>query len=119
MAELPDGLNTFLFTDIAGSTRRWGERPDAMRTALSGHDALVQEAIESREGQIFKTVGDAFHAVFVSAPAAVRAALAIQHAMQSFDWSLVGSLEVRVALYTGAAELRENDYFGTPINRLA
>ena len=29
------------------------------------------------------------------------------------------SLRVRMALHTGAAELRDNDYFGQPLNRVA
>ncbi|MCE7938501.1 MAG: hypothetical protein DYG90_07965, partial [Chloroflexi bacterium CFX6] len=76
MADLPTGTVTFLFTDIAGSTRLWERHPDAMRGALARHDALVRSAIEAHGGHVFKTVGDAFCAAFQTAPAAVAAALA-------------------------------------------
>jgi len=55
MAELPTGTVTFLFTDLAGSTRLWEEHPEAMRDALARHDEIVRSAIESRGGQIVKT----------------------------------------------------------------
>ena len=55
MAELPTGTVTFLFTDLAGSTRLWEEHPEAMRDALARHDEIVRSAIESRDGQIVKT----------------------------------------------------------------
>jgi class 3 adenylate cyclase len=51
MADLrvPPGHGTvaFLFTDIEGSTRLWEQYPDAMRTALARHDALLRHAIEA------------------------------------------------------------------------
>jgi class 3 adenylate cyclase len=74
MATPPSGTVTFLFTDIEGSTRRWDEQPDAMRHALARHDALLRESIEGHGGCVFKTVGDAFHAAFATAPEALRAA---------------------------------------------
>src|SRR5256886_6584009 len=78
MPALPGGTVTFLFTDIEGSTRLWEENPDAMRLALARHDALLRAAIESNDGHVFKTVGDAFCAAFATAPDAVDAALDLQ-----------------------------------------
>ena len=64
----PAGTITFLFTDIEGSTRLWDQHPEAMRSALARHDALLKKAIESHNGTIFKTMGDAFCAAFSTAP---------------------------------------------------
>src|SRR5438067_4863045 len=72
---------TFLFTDIEGSTRLWEENPDAMRLALARHDSLLRAAIETNGGHVFKTVGDAFCAVFGTASGAVDAALAMQRSL--------------------------------------
>ena len=38
-AAAPSGVVTFLFTDVEGSTRRWENDADAMRTALAAHEA--------------------------------------------------------------------------------
>src|SRR5512143_2198475 len=64
MSALPTGEATFLFTDIQGSTRLWEAHPAQMSVALARHDAILRAAIESRQGHVFKTVGDAFCAVF-------------------------------------------------------
>src|SRR6266540_1928512 len=73
---LPSGTLTFLFTDIAGSTTRWEHQPQAMERALAHHDDLLRQAIDAYGGHVVKTVGDAFQAVFTTAPAALDAALA-------------------------------------------
>ena len=69
----PSGTVTFLFTDIEGSTRRWDEQPTAMDDALFRHDAILRNLIERAGGYVVKAVGDAFHAAFTTAPAALRA----------------------------------------------
>jgi predicted ATPase/class 3 adenylate cyclase/tetratricopeptide (TPR) repeat protein len=116
---LPSGTITFLFTDIEGSTKLWEQHPDAMRAALARHDALLRQAIEDNSGVVFKTVGDAFCAAFATAPDALSAALAAQCALHAEPWPDALSLHVRMALHTGTAELRDNDYFGQPLNRVA
>ena len=67
MAVLPTGTVTFLFTDIEGSTKLWEKSPRGMQIALTRHDAVLWEAIEGHGGSVFKTVGDAFCAVFPTA----------------------------------------------------
>ena len=116
---LPTGTVTFLFTDIEGSTKLWEQFPDQMRTALARHDALLREAIESHNGQVFKTVGDAFCAAFSAPIQALTAVLAAQQALAAEPWPDETPLRVRMALHTGAAEERDNDYFGSCINRVA
>ncbi|MBV8491402.1 MAG: adenylate/guanylate cyclase domain-containing protein, partial [Candidatus Eremiobacteraeota bacterium] len=118
-ATLPTGTVTFAFSDIAGSTQRWERRREEMQQALRRHDALLREAIESNGGSVFKTVGDAFCAVFATAPEAVSAALAAQRAIAAGDWSAVEGLQIRMALHTGNAEERDGDYFGPAVNRVA
>src|SRR5579871_3755921 len=113
------GTLTFLFTDIEGSTQRWGQDRDAMAAALNRHDALMRQAIAAHGGEIFKTVGDAFCAVFATAPAAVAAAVDAQHALAAQDFSAIGGAFVRMALHTGTPLEREGDYFGPTVNRVA
>src|SRR5436309_3152095 len=109
------GTVTFLFTDIEGSTQLWEQHPASMHAALARHDALLRHAIEAHGGDAFKTVGDAFYAVFPTAHDAVAAAVAAQRALQSE----LPQIRVRMAIHTGEAEAREGDYFGPALNRVA
>ena len=119
MVELPTGTVTFLFTDIEGSTTRWEHQPEAMRVALARHDALIRAAIHEHCGYIVKTTGDGFHAAFSRAQDALAAALDAQRRLRAEPWGEVGPLLVRMALHTGAAEERDGDYYGQPLNRAA
>src|SRR3954471_18929816 len=119
MAELPSGTVTFLFTDIEGSTTRWEHQPEVMGPALARHDALIRSAIQQHGGHVVKTMGDAFHAVFVRAPDAVASALEAQLRLQAEPWGEIGPIRVRMAVHTGTAEERDGDYYGPPLNRAA
>jgi predicted ATPase/class 3 adenylate cyclase len=119
MAGPHTGKITFLFTDVEGSTSLWESMPQAMSEALSRHDEILRTAIEAHNGHVFKTVGDAFHATFSAAPDALRAALEAQRALLHESWDLTGPLRVRMALHTGTAEVRDGDYFGPSLNRVA
>lgn len=114
----PTGTITFLFTDIEGSTALWQHHPEQMRTNLVNHDALLRGAIESNQGVVFKTVGDAFCAAFQVASQGVRAAIEAQRALQQQDWGS-SVIRVRMGLHTGEAEERDHDYFGNTLNRTA
>jgi predicted ATPase/class 3 adenylate cyclase len=115
----PTGTVTFLFTDIEGSTRMWERSPQAMQAALARHDGLLRSSIEERGGYVFKTVGDASCCAFWTAADAVIAALEVQRMLFGAEWQETGPLRVRMALHTGAAEERDGDYFGPPVNRVA
>lgn len=119
MPNLPTGTVTFLFTDIEGSTQLWEQHPEAMKAALAQHDALLREAIEAHGGYVFKTVGDAFCAAFPTAPDGLLAALAAQRSLHTGPPIANLHLKVRMGLHTGAAEERDGDYFGPPLNRVA
>jgi len=119
MRHPPTGTVTFLFTDIQGSTKLWEQHPDQMRPALARHDQLLRQAIEGNNGYVFKTVGDAFCAAFPTAPDALQATLSAQQSLEAEVWDLPSPLLVRMALHTGAAEERDGDYFGQPLNRVA
>jgi len=116
---LPTGNVTFLFTDIEGSTRLWESNVAGMGLALTLHDRILREAVATHRGIVFKTVGDAFCVVFNEAPDAVAAAAASQIRLSGADWENNPQLKVRIAVHTGVAELREGDYFGPALNRVA
>jgi class 3 adenylate cyclase len=130
--DLPTGVVTLLFTDIEGSTRLWERFPDGMPDALARHDALVRAAVEANGGTVFRTVGDAFCTAFPTADGALNAALAAQRALYAEPWErFFGQIDAlpaqqqppriaaRMALHTSAVELREGEYSGPPLNRVA
>jgi predicted ATPase/class 3 adenylate cyclase len=108
-----------LFTDLEVSTRLWEQEPDAMREALARHDEILRDAVAAHGGQIVKGTGDGIHAVFATADAAIRAAIACESAMDAEEWPVSEPLRVRMGLHTGVAELRDGDYFGSSVNRAA
>ncbi len=119
MPGLPSGTITFLFTDIEGSTKRWDADRAAMAAAVARHDALLRAVISDHRGHVFKTVGDAFCAAFSAAREALQAAAVGQRLLAAEDWGASGPLRVRMALHTGDAEERDDDYFGPDVNRVA
>jgi class 3 adenylate cyclase len=118
-SEPPMGMITFLFTDIECSTRHWEEDPEGMRSALARHDSLMQNVITGNFGFVFKTVGDQFCAAFHNAADAVQAAIDAQVALSESSWPEAITFKVRMAIHTGIADIRDNDYFGPPLNYTA
>src|SRR5262249_31660285 len=130
---LPSGTVTFLFTDIEASTALWQRHAKAMPAALARHEAILRQAIETRGGVVFKTVGDAVCAAVATAPQALAAAPDAQRALNADSWDTLASpepphpptqnpkspLAVRMALHTGTAELRAGDYAGLALSRVA
>lgn len=108
--ELPFGIVTFLFTDIEGSTKLWQQFPDAMPAALARHHALLRYAIEAHDGYVFQIIGDAFCAAFANAIDALESALDAQRALRDEAWTETGEIRVRMALHTGAAEVRTGEF---------
>jgi len=119
--ELPEGVVTFLLTDIEGSTPLWETHTEAMSVAVARHEALVTEVVASHGGRLIKSrgEGDSTLSVFVRATDAVAAALALQQVLAGELWPEGIALPTRAALHSGEAELRDGDYYGQTLNRAA
>ena len=118
---LSSGTVTFLFTDIENSTPLWDKHPEAMKSVLAAHDALLKEVVEANNGQIVKTTGDGIHAVFSTAMDAIKTALNAQRALQNSAAFKTSEflLRVRMGIHIGEAEHRDGDYYGSTLNRAA
>jgi len=121
VVDLPDGIVTFLFTDVEGSTAMWEDFPDSMMKALDQHDAVIDRVAENHDGMSVKPrgEGDSRFVVFRAANDAVAAVAEMQSGLAATEWSTPRPLLVRMALHTGAADLQLGDYYGSAVNRAA
>ncbi|MCB1006817.1 MAG: adenylate/guanylate cyclase domain-containing protein [Acidimicrobiales bacterium] len=110
MDRRPEGVVTFLFTDIEGSTRRWEADAAAMRIELEAHDDALRRAVEGCRGWLFKHTGDGVCAAFERPGDALEAAAEAQRCV---------GLPVRMGIATGEADRRGDDYFGPTLNQVA
>lgn len=118
---LPDGIVTFLMTDVVESTPLWLQSRAQMYAAMRRHDQLLTSAIDANGGIVLKErgEGDSFFAVFLRATDAVVAALEAQRAVQSEPWPDRLQLSVRMAILTGEADAADRDYRSPAVNRCA
>jgi predicted ATPase/class 3 adenylate cyclase len=121
MAGLPEGTLTFMLTDVVGSTRAWESAPAAMREAMARHDRIVDRCLLQHHGTDVPSgrAGDSVLAVFPKAADAAACALSLQRDFATERWPPEVNLEIRVALHSGEAELRQDQYHGQALNRCA
>jgi class 3 adenylate cyclase len=118
---LPDGIVTFLMTDVVESTVLWIHSRAQMYAAMRRHDQLLSAAIEANGGIVIKErgEGDSFFAVFLRATDAVVAALDAQKAILAEPWRDRIQISVRMAILTGEADAQDRDYRSPAVNRCA
>lgn len=115
---LPEGVVTFLFTDIEGSTHLIQSYGEAWPDLLMRHYDLLAGPLDAHGGHQVRTSGDAVFVVFESAADALAGALEAQAAVSAFDWPEPG-LRVRMGLHTGEAVVRNGDYVGLAVHEAA
>jgi len=126
--EVGVGHVTLMFTDLRGSTALYSRIGDARAYQLvREHFAYMAEAVRAHDGGIVKTIGDAVMAAFSDPADAVRAALAIQGNVDSFNRAhglgAADGLVIKLGLHGGpciVVTLNERlDYFGSTVNLAA
>jgi class 3 adenylate cyclase/predicted ATPase len=118
MAARPTGLVTFLFTDIAGSSRLWQLHPDVMAAAVERHDAVVHNRVAETDGYVFGTAGDSFSIAFSSVADGLSCAVGIQEDLRADHWTVPMRLDVRMGLHAGESVERAGNYFGPTLNTI-
>jgi predicted ATPase len=75
--------------------------------------------VEGHRGVVVKTTGDGAHAAFADPLDAIAAVVELQLALA--DAAATGGLALRVrsGVHAGVVERRDNDFFGSPVNRAA
>ena len=100
---LPDGVVTFLFSDMEGSTRLVKALRDRYPRVLAGYRRLVRAAVAAHGGHEVDTAGDGFFVVFGGATQAVVCALEVQRALAAHEWPAGAAVRVRIGVHTGQA----------------
>jgi class 3 adenylate cyclase len=116
---LPTGFVTFLLTDIEDSTgllRRLGDRYAPL---LSDVRRILRARVRRSGGREVDARADEFFAVFKRAPAALRAALAIQAAIRERAWPDGVEVRLRIGLHTGRPTLTDSGYVGLAVHTAA
>lgn len=117
------GRVALLFSDLTGSTAMYSRLGDAMAFSLvQDHFDLLSGIIDEHDGAIIKTIGDAVMAVFVDESPAVKAALSMLRAFDSFaeEHENGEGLTLKLGVYAGACYAvtanDQLDYFGQTVN---
>jgi predicted ATPase/class 3 adenylate cyclase len=108
-----------VFTDLEGSTEKWGAYGAEMSDALELHDSLAQTAFGKHFPSSLKHTGDGHMAVFSDIEKAIQSASDLVLAMRSADWPVPEPLILRVGIHVGAAYRRDGDWFGSAVSRAA
>ncbi|THK33721.1 adenylate/guanylate cyclase domain-containing protein [Ensifer sp. MPMI2T] len=112
-SRLPSGIVTFLLSDVEGSTRLWEGDEEAMGAAIARHYELLDAAITLHGGvrPVEQGEGDSVVGAFAEPSDAVAAALHAQRTFADEPWPGGQVLRIRIALHTGEAQLRGDDYY--------
>jgi predicted ATPase/class 3 adenylate cyclase len=117
---LPDGLVTFLFTDIEGSTRLAQMLGANYRSVLTEHRRILRCALSTGDGVELFTEGDSLFVAFPEAAAALGACATAQRAMSGHEWPYPQARPmVRMGLHTGYAQPVAGEYASPEVHRAA
>jgi class 3 adenylate cyclase len=121
MIPRPDGVVTYLMSDIVGSAALWERHREQMNVALLEHDRIIASAVKASGGVLVKHrgEGDSTLSVFARATGAARAAFSAQLQIKHAAWPPGVVLRVRMAVHTGEDASRDGDYYGLAITRAA
>ncbi len=111
-------LAVILAADVAGYSRLMAENEEATRATLTAYRAAIGEIIAEHDGRIFGTSGDSVICDFASPVQAVRAAVAIQRALQrrNADLPEARRMEFRIGLNLGDVMIEGDDLLGDAVN---
>src|SRR5205085_12552483 len=110
--ERPSGTDTFLFTEIEGSTRLLHGLRERYTEMLDDHQRLLRETFERWHGHENDTQRDSFFVAFARAADAVAAAVEVQRALAGHDWPDGADCRVRMGLHTGEPRAGGGGYVG-------
>lgn len=111
-------LSAVLFSDIHGYSRLMQRDESVTLKLLEEHNKLLFPIIESKNGKVIKTIGDAILAVFDSCTMAMLAAIEMQEAIKARAAQIPESqtFRIRIGIHLGEIIFKEADIFGNGVN---
>src|SRR5215468_3320458 len=111
-------LAAILAADVAGYSRMVAEDEEVTLRTLGAYRHAIGDRISEHGGRIFGTAGDSVIAEFASAVQAVRAAVAIQRALQRRNADLPERrrMEFRIGINVGDVVAEGEDLLGDGVN---
>lgn len=109
------------FTDIKGYTEATSAQTLVQNARLiKTVDTLVAPVVRAFDGNIVKSIGDAYMITFRSPTEAVRCAIAIQDRIAGYNTEnrekKPEGIHLRIALNVGEVRVHRGDVFGEPVN---
>ena len=117
--DLPEGTVTFVFVDMADSTRIAGELPAAYPAIVGTFQTVLAETIGRHGGVVVDTEGDGAFCVFSRVDDAATAAVSLQRDVIERSWPENVSVLARIGIHTGTAERTADNYVGLEVHRAA
>ena len=116
---LPEGIVTFCFTDIEGSTRLMRALGDRYPDISERHFEVMRPAWVTYQGTEVSFAGDSVLVAFADATAAVSACAMAQRLLGETEWPEGGEPRVRMGLHSGLAFPRDGKYFAVAVSQAA
>jgi class 3 adenylate cyclase len=119
VSSLPTGLLTLLLIEIDRVDKVAQQYPTQLRQALAEYDRLTSASFSRHNGLYVNqsTPGEGRLGIFQLATEAVAAAVDLRQQLHLEPWSAGLPLHVRLALYTGEADVRDGSYYGSAVSR--
>lgn len=106
-----------LFADICGSTALYDHLGDNLaRRLMAQCIATMTGEVFAHHGKLIKTIGDEIMCTFPSAEAALHAACAMQHAVESGSYEGNHPMHIRIGFNYGEVICEAGDVFGDTVN---
>jgi class 3 adenylate cyclase len=110
---------SIVFTDIKGYTAATSAQTHKQNAQmLRRTEKLIEPVVRAYDGQVIKSIGDAYMIVFRSPTEAVKFAAAVQDRLHQHNVSspVEQAIHIRIAMNIGEVRVHRGDVFGEPVN---
>src|SRR5215813_7500987 len=111
-------LAAIMAADVAGYSRLMGADEEGTLKTLTLYRGVIAQFVEEHQGRVVDAVGDSILAEFGSAVQAVRAAVAIQRALdrRNADLEEARRMHFRIGINVGDVMVQGSDLLGDGVN---